>query len=87
MTAPTRRQLPAEMRHRYALAANTRRLTEEDVRLIRQLWEERLRLDEELDRILRERSELTYKVLAEKFEVSPQAIADVVSGKTWKFIS
>ena len=46
------------------------KLTESDVRLIRQLY-----------------PELSYRVLAEKFEVSKRAIESVVTRKTWRHVA
>lgn len=46
------------------------KLTESDVRLIRQLY-----------------PELSYRVLAEKFDVSKRAIESIVKRQTWRHVA
>lgn len=52
------------------------KLTEEDVRLIRELTLARRRM-------LEQASNLTYERLAEKFGVSKRSIRRVIDGETW----
>lgn len=74
------------------LHPNTK-LTEDDVRLLRQVRQERDRLrrrkdalQDEMSQIQRELSQLTYSALAEKFEVSTKAIDSVLNRKSHRCI-
>jgi len=55
------------------------KLTEEDVALIVELYEE--------GKILRKRLEaLSMKGIGDKFGVAPQTIYDIVSGRSWRHV-
>jgi hypothetical protein len=57
--------------------SNTRRLTPEDVRLIRDAYDERLRL-------LHEAENLTARALGGKFDVDESSIRDICSYRTYR---
>lgn len=57
----------------------TAKLTDADVRLIREGYAERTRL-------LREANKLTIAELAGKFEVNPRTVRDIIYGETWKHL-
>ena len=55
------------------------KLTEDDVRLIRAMHDERKRLAKDM-------SELTCNAIANKFDISPSTVHEITSGYIWKHV-
>ena len=56
------------------------KLTKHDIKLIHALVKERETLDAEIARLTKQRKALTNAAIAEKFEVSPPRIAQMMTG-------